>query len=242
MQAKTPDSSEPAAESGEKEPGVDVPPEPYPGFYADMLRSGVSQEDAEAQAFKVQVRKDPSLAKRSGKIGGEKSLVGADGKALAPWMRNVLTDAPPRAVKKKLNASDAEWDGLKWKLLGDELELTWATGGEEGNRGFIVTRRQAKEDMWQSVSDYKDKPAELGSKGAGGGNYSFLIPVEPGAWIYRICDEDVTGKVSDLSQVLVDIDDSADSSTRLVALGALVAVIGAMVAFSLLYDPLSGPS
>lgn len=240
-----------AEEEAEKVIGVDVPPEPYPGFYADMLRSGLSQEDAEAQAYKVQVRKDPSLAKASGKLGGEKSLIGADGKALAPWMKNVRTDLAPKVIGKKGDArgrlagdpqdQELSGQGLQWKLLGDELELTWATGREDNNRGFVITRRQGKSEMWRTVSDYKDKPAELASKGSQGGNYSFLIPVEPGSWIYRVSDEDGTGKISDLSQTLVDIDSSADSSNRLAALGALLFVIFGFVAFSLINDPLSGP-
>lgn len=38
--------------------------------------------------------------------------------------------------------------GLVWRMLGDELELRWATGSEEGNKGFIVTRRQGKTQTW----------------------------------------------------------------------------------------------
>lgn len=239
-------------ESAEKVEETAIPPEPYPGFYADMQRAGLSDEEAQAQAFKVQVRKNPELAKSSGKIGGERSLIGADGKALAPWMTNVRTDLDRKIIKNKTDAKgklagdpqnqELSGQGLRWKLLGDELELTWATGAEENNRGFIVTRRQGKTDMWQSVSDYKDRPAELASKGPQGGSYSFLMPVEPGSWVYRVSDEDGTGKVSDLSQTLVDIDDSADSSNRLIALGGLLVVLFGFVAFSLLTDPLSGPS
>lgn len=230
-----------------------APPEPYPGFYADLKRMGVSDDQAKAQAYKAQMQANPELVKLSGKIGGKASLIGADGKELAPWMKNVSADYKKAVVKRKGDArgrlasdpqnQELSGQGLQAKMLGDELELAWGTGAETGNRGFIVTRRKGKTDMWESVSDWRDKPAELASKGDGGGFYSFIVPnPQAGSWVYRISDEDATGKVSDLSQTLVDVDSGEDNQVRLAALAALLAVIGGFVAFSLIVDPMNGTS
>lgn len=259
--------AEGAEAEGAKAEGADVkteqvlPPEPYPGFYNDMRRAGMSEEQAIVQAQKAQNQANPSASKGSGKIGGKKSLLGPDGKPLAPWM-NVEADYD-RSIRKKKGDSagrlagdpqrqELSGVGLQSKMLGDELELTWATGSETGSfvdgveyalKGFVVSRRKGQTEMWERVCDWRDKPAELLSKGPDGGAYSFIVTdPEPGAWIYRISDEDGSGKLSDLSQTLVDIESGEDSQTRLIALAVLLAVIFGFVAFSLITDPLSGTS
>eukprot|EP00171_Calliarthron_tuberculosum_P009751 IDg9751t1 len=126
-------------------------------------------------------------------------------------------------------------------MLGDELELRWSTGSEEGNAGFIVSRRAAREEKWTRVADFKDAKAELLSKGRAGGDYSFLVQ-DPGvgAYVYRVSDvEFATGEVSDLSQCLVDIDAPEDSSVRNIALAVLVVVLAVALAAGLSLDPLS---
>jgi hypothetical protein len=245
--AESQESAEPVVEEAAASPS---PPEPYPGFYADMRRAGLSDKDAQAQAAKAAGQAAPSEGR---KLGGKKSLLGPDGKPLAPWMK-VAEGSEQRSIRKRKGdsigrlagdpqAQELSGQGLEWKMLGDELELQWATGNEEGNRGFVVTRRKAKEAEWTPVSDWKDKPAELATKGPKGGVYSFVVPdAEPGAWVYRISDVDSNGAVSDLSQTLVDIESGEDSQTRLVALAALLLVIAGFVAFSIFADPLSGTS
>lgn len=245
--------AEEAGAEAEAEVEVEAPPEPYPGFYADLKRMGVSDDQARAQAYKAQMQANPEMVKLSGKIGGKASLIGADGKELAPWMKNVNADYKKTVVKRKGDAKgrlandpqnqELSGQGLRAKMLGDELELSWGTGTEAGNRGFIVTRRKGKTDMWESVGDWRDKPAELASKGDEGGAYSFIVTdPAPGSWVYRISDEDGSGKVSDLSQTLVDVDSDEDSQVRLAALAALLAVLFGFVAYSLLVDPMNGTS
>lgn len=200
-----------------------------------------------AQAAKAVSQRNPTTAKS---VGGKKSLLRPDGTPYAPWMgtpaeydnsvKKSRSDATGRLAADP-QLAELSGVGLSWRLLGDELELRWSTGSEEGNAGFIVSRRLAREEKWSKVSDFQDKPAELLSKGKNGGDYSFLVP-DPaaGAVVYRVSDvEAATGEVSDLSQCLVDIDAPEDSSVRNIALAVLVVVLVAALAAGLSLDPLS---
>lgn len=50
------------------------------------------------------------------------------------------------------------------RVMGDSVELTWGTGDETNNVGFIVSRRIAKTDEWVEIASYKNF-APLNSKG-----------------------------------------------------------------------------
>lgn len=50
------------------------------------------------------------------------------------------------------------------RVFGDSVELTWNTGNEEGNIGFVVSRRAAKTDDWEEISSFETYPP-LNSKG-----------------------------------------------------------------------------
>lgn len=224
----------------------EMPKEPHPGFYADMKRMGLTDEQAQAQAMKAQKQSSPV---KSTKVGGKKNLLKPDGTPYAPWMRNIA-EYDPTIIKKRTDATgrlamdpqSGELSGLgvTWKMLGDELELSWATGAEEGNRGFVVYRRPGKSPDWQKVSDFRDKPAELASLGSEGGKYSFLVPdPSPGTWVYRVSDVDQNNQVADLSQVLVEIESAEDSKTQKIALAILLAVLALAVFAGLSLDPLS---
>lgn len=65
---------------------TEKPTEPYPGFYADMKRMGLTDEQAEAQARKASKQKEPV---KSSKVGGKKNLLKPDGTPYAPWMGNI---------------------------------------------------------------------------------------------------------------------------------------------------------
>ena len=55
--------------------------------------------------------------------------------------------------------------GLYAKRVSDDMvELTWKTGNEKGNLGFIVSRRAAKTDGWEEIASFNDFPP-LNSKG-----------------------------------------------------------------------------
>eukprot|EP00177_Eucheuma_denticulatum_P008261 GFKZ01015030.1.p1 GENE.GFKZ01015030.1~~GFKZ01015030.1.p1 ORF type:complete len:300 (+),score=42.70 GFKZ01015030.1:169-1068(+) len=249
--SSSPDAiSEPSSESpvppGATEGSASIPKEPYPGFFADMKRMGLSEEQAYAQAAKAQKQKEPV---KSSKVGGKKNLLKPDGTPYAPWM-GPMADYDATVIKKRTDATgklaadpqmaELSGVGLTWKMLGDELELKWATGGEEGNMGFVVYRRAGKDTKWDKVSDYRDKPAELASKGPEGGQYSFLVPdAKPGSWVYRVSDVDGNNMVTDLSQVLVEIESAEDSRTQKIALAVLLVVLAVSVWLGLSLDPLS---
>ncbi len=165
-------------------------------------------------------------------------------------MANYPTDYDDSVIKSKSDArgklaadpqlAELSGVGVAWKMLGDELELKWSTGSEEGNLGFVVSRRAGRDTQWKKVSDYVDAPAELASKGPEGGTYSFLVTdARPGSWVYRISDVDSNGNFSDLSQTLVEIESEEDTKTRTIALGILITVLLIALAAGLSLDPLS---
>lgn len=226
---------------------VEMPKEPYPGFYADMKRMGLTEEQAFAQALKTQRQSNPV---KSDKVGGKSNLFKPDGTAYAPWMRN-MAEVESKVIKKRTDAvgrlaadpqsGELSGVGVSWKMLGDELELSWATGSEEGNVGFVVYRRAGKSEEWEKVADYRDARAELASVGPGGGKYSFLVrDTKPGTWVYRVSDVDQNQNVSDLSQVLVEIESAEDSKIQKIALAALLGILALALFAGTLLDPLSG--
>lgn len=242
------------AESGESSRSADTtekeeqaPKEPYPGFYADMKRLGLSKDEAIAQAAKAEKRGTPIVSKR---VGGNKNLYKPDGTPYAPWM-GPIAEYEPTVIKKRTDATgklaadpqkaELSGVGLSWKMLGDELVLYWATGSEEGNAGFVVYRRATKDSEWKKIADYRDKPAELATKGPEGGSYSFLVEdAKAGSWVYRVSDVDEKNNVTDLSQVLVEIESKEDSQARKIALVALLAVLAIAIFLGWSLDPLSG--
>lgn len=193
-------------------------------------------------------RKEEKSSKAS-KIGGKKSLLKPDGTPYAPWMRvaegSELKKKPKTDAKGKLAKDPQEGElsglGMGHKMLGDELELTWKTGKEEGNAGFIVSRRAGQSDQWEQVADYNTAPSQLVSAGSDGGKYSYIVEdVTPGTWIYRISDVDKAGNASDLSQCLVEIQSSDDRKKQTIALAALIGLGVIMLVGGVLLDPLGG--
>lgn len=227
-------------------PEAELPIEPYPGFYADMKRMGLSEEQAYAQAMKAQKQSKPV---KSNKVGGNKNLFKPDGTAYAPWMGNIA-EYDNKIIKSRSDAvgrlaadpqlGELSGVGILWKMLGDELELSWTTGAEEGNRGFVVYRRAGKSEQWEKVADYRDAPAELATRGSEGGKYSFLVrdPL-PGTWVYRVSDVDERNNVSDLSQVLVEIESAEDSKIQKIALAVLLGILALALFLGTQLDPLS---
>lgn len=220
--------------------------EPYPGFLADMKRMGLTEEEAVAQARKQQNQSKPV---RSERIGGGKNLFKPDGTPYAPWMTGISADYTPTVIPNRTDATgklardpqqgELSGVGLTWKMLGDDLELSWGTAAEERNVGFVVYRRKGKVDEWEKIADYRNDSALI-SKGTQGGTYSFIVEeAEPGTWVYRVSDVDTSKNVMDLAQVLVEIESKGDNKLRAIALGVLLAVLLFAVLVGLSLDPQS---
>uniref|UniRef100_A0A7S1EU49 Uncharacterized protein n=1 Tax=Timspurckia oligopyrenoides TaxID=708627 RepID=A0A7S1EU49_9RHOD len=229
------------SESNDEISEVERKPEPYPGYYKDLEKSGAADIAAAA-----------SPTKKERKVGGKKSLYRPDGRAYAPWMIGTLIEEPgefaPVAsktdAKGKLAVDPQQQElagvGLKSKMLGDELELSWSTGSEENIAGFSLQRRRGKDSVWEQLDDYKTSK-DLKSKGVKGGDYSYLIPKpEPGTWIYRVSDVSENGAVNDLSQTLVEIESEEDQKKQKLALAVFVILAVIFAAIGFLSDPQSG--
>jgi len=137
-------------------------------------------------------------------------------------------------------AQELSGTGLNYKILGDEVELEWATKSETNTAGFIVRRRPAKTNDWSIVASYQDW-GPLTSQGADGGVYRYLDEtVSPGGWVYRISEVDANGEDSDLCQCLVEIQTAEEQRAGLIA-GVGIAVFGlAAVVGGVLLDPMNG--
>lgn len=220
--------------------------EPYPGFFADMKRMGMSDEEARAQAIKQMKQSKPV---KSDKVGGAKNLFKEDGTPYAPWMAGFPTEYDNSVIKKRTDATgklaadpqlgELSGVGLTSRVIGDNdaLELMWATGAEEGNVGFVVYQRKGKSDSWEKLADYRTTDS-LKSKGPEGGSYVYSIPDPlPGTWVYRVSDVDQNENVTDLSQLLVEVESPEDSKIQKVALVVLIIALAIAFGVGFLLDP-----
>mmetsp|Transcript_21892 Transcript_21892/g.34404 ORF Transcript_21892/g.34404 Transcript_21892/m.34404 type:complete len:259 (+) Transcript_21892:50-826(+) len=186
-----------------------------------------------------------------------KGMFNAEGKPYAPWMmdsvdaekakqaqenRRARKAAEKKAAQGALlvdpQAMELSGVGLKTKMVGDECEISWGTGDETGNKGFIITKRRGGSDDWQVVASYTDW-APLNSKGPAGGQYTYMdSDTEQGTWIYRVSDVNTQGQTSDLCQALVEVQDQGQQmATKAFAVG-IIGVFGALLAAGLFLDPL----
>jgi len=185
-------------------------------------------------------------------------MFNAEGRAYAPWMMDKVLDpaeakraleerkirkaSDKNAVKGTLAADPQAMElsgvGLKYTMVGDQVELSWATGDEENNVGFIVSKRAGGTEDWEVIASYKDW-APLNSKGPQGGVYTFRdADSQRGSWVYRVSDCDSRGKKSDLCQALVEVQDVGEQvAVKAFAVG-IVVVLGGLVAAGFLLDPL----
>lgn len=76
-------------------------------------------------------------------------------------MRNPLLrlSYPPAPIQMELSGT-----GVTAKRVEDSVELTWGTGDETNNKGFIISRRKAKTEEWEEIASYQTWPP-LNSKG-----------------------------------------------------------------------------
>jgi len=135
-------------------------------------------------------------------------------------------------------AQELSGTGLNYKVIDGQVELEWATKSESNTKGFVVKRRRAKTDEFETIASFQDW-GPLASKGVDGGIYRYLdTDVTPGGWVYRITEQDNNGIESDICQCLVELQTDEEQRGAIVAAAgfALFAVIAVVAGLEL--DPL----
>jgi len=184
-----------------------------------------------------------------------------NGVAYAPWMVNqideeaYMTAKALRKIRKSqakatdvqkegaylttdLQADELSGLGLNYKLIGEEVELTWSTQTEPDNLGYKVQKRAARSDEWFTVASYEDW-APLNSKGTNGGTYTLLDPEsETGDWIYRVVDVDRAGRNTVLCQALVEVQTQGERILGVALAAGFAVVFGGFMAAGVLLDPI----
>lgn len=135
-------------------------------------------------------------------------------------------------------AQELSGTGLNYKVIDGQIELEWATKTEKDTKGFIVKRRKAKTDDFDTIASFEDW-GPLASKGEDGGIYRYLdTDVTPGGWVYRITESDNDGNESDICQCLVELQTDEEQRGAVIAAAgiAVVAVLATVAGLAL--DPL----
>merc|ERR1712087_227883 len=183
------------------------------------------------------------------------------GVELAPWMK-IDTEAIARAEKARkdrkakaaatidpyaIGPQAAELSGgggLSSKVISEEeVQLTWSTGDETGNAGFIVQRRKGGKDTFEDIASFESF-APLKSKGPSGGDYRYLDDAVPstGTWVYRILDCDTSGMKSAVCQKLVEVDAASEKTQTLVVGGFIALLALVLVGAGIFIDPIQTTS
>ena len=137
-------------------------------------------------------------------------------------------------------AQELSGTGLKAKMMGTDVELEWATNAETGTKGFIVKRRPAKTNDFQTIASF-DSWGPLASQGPDGGVYRYLdTNVPPGGWVYRVTECDNNGQESDICQCLVEMQTEDEQKAAVVAAVGIVVLGIAALAAGILLDPIDG--
>ena len=137
-------------------------------------------------------------------------------------------------------AQELSGGGLNFKIIGDEVELEWATTSEKDTAGFRVQRRPAKTNDWETIASYETW-GPIASQGPNGGVYRYLDTTSSvGGWVYRITEVDMNGSDNDLCQCLVEVQTEEEQRAAVfaavgIAAVGLITVIGASI-----LDPING--
>lgn len=188
----------------------------------------------------------------------KRGMTSASGVEFAPWM-TVDADAIAKAKREreerkareaagykvegfKVDPQAAELSGvggLSSKVLSEEeVELSWSTGDETGNKGFIVQRRPGGSDSFAELASYEGF-APLRTKGPAGGSYVYLDDTAGvGTWVYRIIDCDARGSKSAICQKLVEVESGAEQTQTLVIGAAIAGLALVLVAAGSFLDPI----
>lgn len=85
-----------------------------------------------------------------------------------------------KTTKKKTSVLDRgeieSSEGMKWRMLNNQVDLAWVTGTEESNQGYIVEKRPSYGGDFQEVASFREV-SQLQSKGVAGGRYIEFNPI-----------------------------------------------------------------
>lgn len=161
-------------------------------------------------------------------------------KAAARRKRQEQEQEVSGALLMDSQAQELSGGGLRSKIVGEDVELSWATDRESNTKGFILKRRPAKTDDFQVLASYEDSPA-LATKGIDGGVYRYFDDTAgPGGWVYRITEVENNGRESDISQCLVEVQTKEEQRGAVIAAGAITVLIAGLVVAGTLLDPNGG--
>ena len=175
-----------------------------------------------------------------------------NGVAYAPWVsRNLDEDAiiedlirKEKGISNKKDKSSIlergeiqGSDGMRWRLSDGQVQLAWTTGGEAGNKGFIVEKKPSFGGDYQEIASFKEV-AQLASKGSQGGKYGYTDPsTAGGSWIYRVKDCDDRGKKDVLCQCFVEVTTDSENKQQAGVLVGFLGVLGALAVAGVALNP-----
>lgn len=137
-------------------------------------------------------------------------------------------------------AQELSGGGLRTKVIDGDIELSWATNSETSTKGYMIKRRPARTEEFQTIASYETW-GPLASKGPDGGSYSFLdTSAGPGGWVYRVTECEVNGSQNDICQALVEVQTQEEQRGAVLAAVGIVALGIAAVVAGLLLDPVGG--
>jgi len=214
------------------------------------------EELDEADIEELETRKEGEVLARKLRS----NMYNENGVAYAPWMVNQVDEEAYLAAKEMrkmrkqkekkdmavvndaflstdLQADELSGQGLKYKFVRDEVELSWSTDMEVDTLGYKVQKRAARSDEWVTVASYEDW-APLNSQGENGGTYTLLDPdTELGDWIYRVIDVEASGRNTILCQVLVEVQNKGEVILQYVGAVGFALLLGGLATYAALLDP-----
>jgi hypothetical protein len=208
-------------------------------------------EESEAEEIERLVQEELRKTKRMS------NLRNAKGVDYAPWMniseedekkiRQIMAEKAAARRKRQeqeqsvsgallmdSQAQELSGVGLSYKIVGEDVQLEWATSRESNTKSFLVKRRAAKTETFQVL-------AELPSKGKDGGYYKFFDDKAGlGGWVYRVTEVENSGRESDISQCLVEVQSKEEQQGAIIAAAAFVTLLAGLVVAGVVLDPNGG--
>lgn len=232
-----------------------------PPFFASNEKDSSPSVDVDDMTLEEEVEELTKEEVR--KMKRASNLRNANGVEYAPWM-NITPEEEAKikdVMKKKAEArrkrqeesqsvsgallmdsqaQELSGGGLRTKIIDGEVELTWATNQETLTKGFLIKRRPARTEEFETIATYESW-GPLASKGPEGGVYSYLdTTVQPGGWVYRVTECESNGIENDICQALVEIQTPEEQRGAVIAaVGIAILGIAAVVA-GLVLDPVGG--